>query len=824
MNDPKVSGPSVDGPIVSVVIPCFNAEATVAKTLKSVADQTYSTWEAVIVNDGSTDDTRYVVDQFTARDDRFRLIDVSANEGLSSARNRAIRAARGEFIKFLDADDRLTPDALGLMVDRARERPDCAGVYASWKHCYPDGRQWEWPVVQEYALSFESLVSSNVLHIQAVMLRKAVIEEADLFFDEGFIAHGQGAEDWDVWIRLYRCGYRLARLDAPVALYRERADSMSHDHLSQWRSGCHTLDLAFAPDARCPRGLPEFADGPPSVRKAQALLAWNTAHLKGSILESGPEAVEALVEAIRIKESPFPGPIELAYALTFALQCEPDGFSRLMDRWGSRYRTIACALRAIRRATMQPFYTANFMAAWVAYLPETVDPQPILRAAVRHGGLSCLQYLMRLRRWHALARVRCTAAPRSGRRVAVVCDWVPYPVRSGDNKRTAEMIQVLREQGWQVELVLTRPLVRKDSKRLCLSHVDGLHAFFGGNILGHAFRFVVRKTDGVLYHLKLPALSDTVSRILGRHRHVAVNLFSRMPTYQPGFKEFLAKRAARQQWDAVVINYQWLHPAIQDLPSHILTLLDTIDLQHKRVAQFESRDLNGVHAITREEEAQSMLGFDAILAIQKEEAAELRDMCPGHTVITVGTSSPPPPRREVAERPDALFYVGGANAANIDGLRHFLDHCWPRVRAARPAAELRVCGHIYQAFLSEQYAGVNFLGHVDDVEQEYAQATVVINPIWVGTGLKIKTVEALARAKPLVTTRKGIEGMSGNPGSACRVVDGDDTFAEAVVQLIATPSERLGLARAAATYRDQFLSPAVVYRDLLTYLDENISR
>ncbi|MBT3294322.1 MAG: glycosyltransferase [Verrucomicrobia bacterium] len=823
MSETDRVGPDHEMPVVSVVIPCFNAAATILETLESVTAQTYASWEAVIINDGSTDDTTALVEGVQAGDDRIHLINVPLNEGLSSARNRAIRAARGAFIKFLDADDRLTPDALGLMVDRARERPECAGVYASWIHCYPDGRQRAWPVAQEHALSFETLVSGNRLHIQAVMLRKTVIEEAGLFFDEGFVDYAQGAEDWDVWIRLYRCGYRLARLNTPVALYRERADSMSHDHLSQWRSGCHTLDLAFVPDARCPKALPEFAEGPPSVTKTQSQLAWNTEHLKGCILEGDVGAVEGLIEAIRVKALPFPSSVELAHAMVFALKSEPEGFARLTADWPNRYRCLLCALRAIRRATMSPFYVAEFMAAWLACVPHDIDPRPMLAAALRHGGVSWLQYLRRRSHWRELERNLCRERP-SERRVAIVCDWVPYPVRSGDNKRTAEMIDVLRQKGWCVHLVLTRPLTRKSQKRLCLTHADALHVFFGGNLLGHAFRFAVRKVDGLLFHLKLPPLRDTVSRLLGRQRHLAVALFSQMPTYQSGFKEYLAKLAIRHEWNAVVINYQWLYPSIEALPPSVVTLLDTIDLQHKRVEQFESRDLNGVHAITRAEEAETMRGFDAILAIQEEEAGEIRQMCPGHAVITVGTSSPPPPPRDVPLRPYSLFYVGGANAANIDGLRHFLDRCWPRICAARPDAELRVCGHVYQAFLGESRDRVTFLGHVDDVELEYAQAAVVINPIWVGTGLKIKTVEALARAKPLVTTQKGIEGMSGNPDAACRVVDGDEAFVDAVVQLVATPSACRDLAREAATYRDQFLSPDVVYRELFAFLDENSSR
>ncbi len=129
---------------------------------------------------------------------------------------------------------------------------------------------------------------------------------------------------------------------------------------------------------------------------------------------------------------------------------------------------------------------------------------------------------------------------------------------------------------------------------------------------------------------------------------------------------------------------------------------------------------------------------------------------------------------------------------------------------------------MFQAFLAEQHDGVDFLGHVDDVELEYAQAAAVINPIWAGTGLKIKTVEALARGKPLVTTSKGIEGMRGNPAKACAIGDNDDALVEHTVTLLSSKSERTRMSQAARLYAEEFLSVEAVYGDFLAYLDHRI--
>ena len=91
-------------PEVSVVIPAYNAQATLAQTLASVLAQTLDAWEAIVVDDGSTDGTAAIVAAFAARDPRVRCI-TGAHRGVSAARNLGIAAARGSLVAFLDADD-----------------------------------------------------------------------------------------------------------------------------------------------------------------------------------------------------------------------------------------------------------------------------------------------------------------------------------------------------------------------------------------------------------------------------------------------------------------------------------------------------------------------------------------------------------------------------------------------------------------------------------------------------------------------------------------------------------------------------------------------
>ena len=112
--------------MISVVIPLYNKEKSIASTLRTVLSQTFSDYEIVIVNDGSTDNS--VVEVEKVRDDRIRLIH-QQNAGVSAARNRGIEEAKGDLIAFLDADDEWKPEYLATQYFLYQKYPDC-GVYA----------------------------------------------------------------------------------------------------------------------------------------------------------------------------------------------------------------------------------------------------------------------------------------------------------------------------------------------------------------------------------------------------------------------------------------------------------------------------------------------------------------------------------------------------------------------------------------------------------------------------------------------------------------------------------------------------------------------
>ncbi len=411
---------------------------------------------------------------------------------------------------------------------------------------------------------------------------------------------------------------------------------------------------------------------------------------------------------------------------------------------------------------------------------------------------------------------------RSKPHIAIVCDTVPYPTRSGDNQRIAELIVVLREQGWYVHLVLCG-FVDAPSRKICRRHVDALHVFSGKGLkvrFRNAARRAIRFLDRSGKIVGVPPVEEIARRLLGRAvTPLVIDYWQRYPR---GLSHFVAKLAAVFPWKVLIVEYIWLHQAIDNLDAGITRLLDSHDLQHKRVEEFASRGMSFPLRITRDEESRIFERFDAIIGIQASEAAMIKEMCPQLKVLTVGSSGAA--HTAMTNRPTEgrLLYVGGYNGANVDGLRRFLACIWPEILRQHSRTHLRVCGYVCRAFSGERFDNVTFLGHRESVESEYAEAAIVINPAWIGTGLKIKSIEALARSKPLVTTPKGVDGLPDGIEQCALIARDDKEFTMGVLQLLTDSQYREHVERSATAFAETHLDKSTVYRELFELLGRQI--
>jgi glycosyltransferase involved in cell wall biosynthesis len=225
-------------PRVSIVIPAYRVTDFIVDTLESVFNQTYTNYEVIVVNDGSPDTDRLEQTLAPYRD-RIRFI-VQQNGGPSSARNTAIRAARGSLVAQLDGDDQWYPTFLESQVRFLDDHPDVDLVFSNAVIFGGpnDGRAFFTVNHTAGPVSLASLLSQRVVLLASSMTgRREVLERVGLY-DERL----RGAEDYDLWLRLAAAGARMAYQRDILVRYRRGPHSVSSDEPSMIRYGLTVLD------------------------------------------------------------------------------------------------------------------------------------------------------------------------------------------------------------------------------------------------------------------------------------------------------------------------------------------------------------------------------------------------------------------------------------------------------------------------------------------------------------------------------------------------------------------------------------------------------
>lgn len=190
--------------LISIIVPCYNQAQYLSECLQSVLDQTYTNWECIIINDGSTDDTDDIASQWAAKDKRIKYIKKD-NEGVCVARNTGIMAAKGEWILPLDGDDKIGNDYLRQAKEIMDSRPDVGLIYAQAELFGDECEKWNLP---EY--NFKMLLRSNMIYCTGFYKKEdwSKIGGYDVSMKHGW-------EDWEFWINLlgttnkdvFRLGY-----------------------------------------------------------------------------------------------------------------------------------------------------------------------------------------------------------------------------------------------------------------------------------------------------------------------------------------------------------------------------------------------------------------------------------------------------------------------------------------------------------------------------------------------------------------------------------------------------------------------------------------
>lgn len=226
-------------PTVSVIIPAYNAAATLGETLESLRSQTWTDWEAIVIDDGSQDATGAVAEGLG--DQRIRVLRYE-NAGQAIARNRGLAVAAGELVAFLDADDWWTPTALADRVAALRANPAAVAAY-SWTDYVDDRNRLLHPGFRDRHSGpvFAALLANNFIENGSnPLVRRSALAQVG-GFDSRFIP----AEDWDLWLRLAKFG-EFVLIPAAQVRYRVSARSSSANLWRLERACCAVLDTHLA--------------------------------------------------------------------------------------------------------------------------------------------------------------------------------------------------------------------------------------------------------------------------------------------------------------------------------------------------------------------------------------------------------------------------------------------------------------------------------------------------------------------------------------------------------------------------------------------------
>lgn len=379
---------------------------------------------------------------------------------------------------------------------------------------------------------------------------------------------------------------------------------------------------------------------------------------------------------------------------------------------------------------------------------------------------------------------------------------LPYPYTTGTNQRIKSLVSYLR-QYYQIGLII--PKYTPDINQL---RCDYDYIWYGGHY-NTFFQKIKWKITGFLKKKilikRLELVADDFSNSL--------NKFSTQGAWR------LEEICRKHNPNLIIIQKIFnTVPAAKIAKKHnIPVFLDTHDVFYLSKSNNYSLTLQekGIHKASSKEEISLLQQFDALIAIQHDDAKLLRHNLPNiPTVVamhpvTVGNyelSYQTPPHTDLN-----ILFVGSSAIHNVEAIQFFIKSIFPKIIKIYPNLKLEICGSCVNEIQTTS-PNIILTGVVDDLLPYYKKATIVINPIIQGSGLKIKTVEAMSYGKCLVTTTIGIEGLLNVENSA--VITHLESMDKAIIELFNMPESILSYEKAALKYGKRYFTPEACYDEL----------
>ncbi|WP_010522380.1 glycosyltransferase family 2 protein [Aquimarina agarivorans] len=209
--------------LVSVIIPCYNAERYVENAVRSIMEQTYSNLEIIVINDGSIDSTKEILLNLSEKDERVIYYENKVNLKLVKTLNKALLLCKGDYIARMDADDICMPNRIFEQVSFFNNNPDVS-VLGTSIQLFGEGvsEKIDCQPVNDEEIKSKIYVASP-FHHPTVMFNMLKLKREDLFYDETYYR----VEDYELWTRLTVLGYKFANIKEVLLKYRITSTSES---------------------------------------------------------------------------------------------------------------------------------------------------------------------------------------------------------------------------------------------------------------------------------------------------------------------------------------------------------------------------------------------------------------------------------------------------------------------------------------------------------------------------------------------------------------------------------------------------------------------
>lgn len=345
------------------------------------------------------------------------------------------------------------------------------------------------------------------------------------------------------------------------------------------------------------------------------------------------------------------------------------------------------------------------------------------------------------------------------KKILVISQSYTPPVYAGNQKCILEYCQLLKNLGAQVSL-----LYLQGHKQIDKDDLQILKSYWGESLY--------------IFRRKLPL--EIPVRLVGKLRSLFTDFNFLDEKYPFGLTSFVRKLQKKHGFDIIIINYLTLSRLfIADLQcKKVLFAHDCFTFKNQRLKSNKT-----LFNLKPDDEAKALRRCDTILSIQDNETTLFRYLYPDGDIKTVYSIFPTHPAVATTPGKNILFFSGDSQL-NVNGITRFVEQAFPLILEKAPDARLIIAGNICNKLKNLNHPNITLQGRIQNADDFYNQGSIVINPVYQGTGLKIKTLEALSYGKAVVVHPHSTEGLFNQGNIPVFVAETPREFADCILMLM----------------------------------------